>query len=388
MNCEEVANHFSDYLDKSLDTATMTRVATHIIACPLCRAESNDLADCIEQVANLPALDPPIGFTQRVMAHVREVEEEKPSVWNWLFQSLGQRVPLQAAAVVMVSVLAVFLYQKEEPLKQNTPMNLASQSAPPAATAEKEQAPISESLTPLPVSPPTEKKLQATGQASNEIAKPLADASARERLSKLSAPSQQPQAPAELKAEVESRLEERKEAPRRPPIRALEVATGREAGPMSGGAFGFGIGLPFGDLRQLAPRPAPMALENFLPIGDRTADFEYIVRRRPAQRRDQVESVSVDSVRQAVEADGAPGVAARRAVPPATAAPKIESFAEIRFYNVAPEHFEIFKKELAAEANIESESKIYAKDKNTIPNDRPLLIKVTILPPDSAASSR
>jgi putative zinc finger protein len=388
MNCEEVANHFSDYLDKSLDTATMTRVATHIIACPLCRAESNDLADCIEQVANLPALDPPIGFAQRVMAHVREVEEEKPSVWNWLFQSLGQRVPLQAAAVVMVSVLAVFLYQKEEPLKQNTAMNLASQSAPPAATAQKEQAPTSESLTPLPANPPAEKKLQTTVQAPTDVAEPLADASPRERLANLPAPIQQPQAPAPFKAEVEPRLEERKEAPRRPPIRALEVATGREAGPMSGGAFGFGIGLPFGDLRQLAPRQAPMALESFLPIGDRTADFEYVVRRRPAQRRDQVESASVDSARQSAEADSVPGVAARRSPPPAAAAPKIESFAEIRFYNVAPEHFEIFKKELAAEANIESESKIYAKDKNTIPNDRPLLIKVTILLPDSAASSR
>ena len=87
MNCEEVANHFSDYLDQSLDTATMTRVATHIIACPLCRAESNEIADCIDQVASLPVLDPPIGFAQRVMAHVREVEE-KPTVWQWLFQSL------------------------------------------------------------------------------------------------------------------------------------------------------------------------------------------------------------------------------------------------------------------------------------------------------------
>ena len=95
-----------------------------------------------------------------------------------------------------------------------------------------------------------------------------------------------------------------------------------------------------------------------------------------------------DSAQQSAEADSVAGVAARRSAPPAAAAPRIESFAEIRFYDVAPEHFEIFKKELAAEANIESESKIYAKDKNTIPNDRHLLIKVTILPPDSAASSR
>ena len=385
MNCEEVANHFSDYLDKSLDTATMTRVATHIIACPLCRAESNDLAECIEQVGSLPPLDAPIGFAQRIMAHVREVEE-KPTIWQWLFQSLGQRVPLQASAVVMVAVLAVFLYQKEEPLKQNNSMNFVSQSAPPAATAEKPQALTRESSTPSPVRPPSEKKLPATVQAPTAVAKPLTDASARERLADLSAPNQQRQAPAPLRAEVESQLEERKESPRRPPIRALEVATGREASPMSGGAFGFGVGLPFGDLRQLAPRSAPVALENSLPLGGRTADFEFVVRRRPAQRRDQAESASVDSTRPSAEAD-ATGFVARRPTAPA-AAPKIESFAEIRLYNVAPEHFEIFKKELAAEANIESESKIYAKENNSLPNDRHLLIKVTILQPDSAASSR
>ena len=388
MNCEEVANHISDYLDKSLDTATMTRVATHIIACPLCRAESNDFADCIEQVAGLPALDPPLGFVQRVMAHVREIEE-KPSIWQWLFQSWSNKLPLQATAVVMVAVLAVFLYQKEEPQRQNDSMNLALQTAAPTATAEKERAATGESLTAPPVASSAEKKPKTTVQAAAQIGNPLADASPRERSSSLSAPSEMPRAPAPLNAQIESRLEEKTEAPRKPPIRALEVTTGGEPGRMSGGVVGFGAGISLGEVRQLAPRSAPMALEKSLPLGDRVADFEFIVRRRAPQRRDQVESSSVDSLRQSAEADAAPSAAARRAAPPPAAAPKIESFAEIRFYNVAPEHFEIFKKELAAEANIESESNANAKEQTAaVPTDRPLLIKVTILPPDSAAPSR
>lgn len=383
MNCEEVANHFSDYLDKSLDTATMTRVATHIIACPVCRAESNDLADCIEQVAGLPALDAPLGFAQRVMAHVREIEA-KPTIWQWLFQSWSKKTPLQATAVVMVAVLAVFLYQKEEPLKQNDSMLFTSPSAAPTASTGKERTKTRESLTPAPLDSPAEKKLQATVQAPAEITKPLADVASAKPSSSLSAPSELPQAPAPLKAEVESRLEEKTEAPRKPPIRALEVTTGREASGVSSGMFGFGPSLPLGEMRQLAPRSAPMALENSLPLGDRTTDFEFVVRRRAPQRKDQAESASVDSMRQSAEADAAPSMAARR-----SAVPKIESFAEIRFYNVAPEHFEIFKKELAAETNIESEAKAVAKEKPAAtPADRPLLIKVTILPPDSATLSR
>ena len=76
------------------------------------------------------------------------------------------------------------------------------------------------------------------------------------------------------------------------------------------------------------------------------------------------------------EADSAPRPAAST-----PAAPKIEAIAEIRFYNVAPEHFDYFKKELASEAIIEAESKPAAKEKEVARFDRLLLIKVTSLPP-------
>ena len=56
MNCEEVDKHLSEYLDESLDLAMATRVATHVISCAHCRAGSNELADCIQQVATLPAM--------------------------------------------------------------------------------------------------------------------------------------------------------------------------------------------------------------------------------------------------------------------------------------------------------------------------------------------
>jgi hypothetical protein len=56
---------------------------------------------------------------------------------------------------------------------------------------------------------------------------------------------------------------------------------------------------------------------------------------------------------------------------------------------VAAEHFEIFKKDLAAEANIESEPKNTAKELDAAKQtDRQLLIKVTILPAESASNNR
>jgi hypothetical protein len=169
-----------------------------------------------------------------------------------------------------------------------------------------------------------------------------------------------------------------------------EVSNAREPGRLAGDAIGFGAGISLGALRQAAPRPAPASVERALSqLGERSADIEFVVRRRPPQRRDQAEGQSADSLGKSTEADSAPGIAARRAAPATSAAPKIESIAELRFYSVALEHYELFKKELAAEAIVESESKFSAKEREAVAQaDRSLLIKVIILPPDFSAPSR
>jgi hypothetical protein len=128
-----------------------------------------------------------------------------------------------------------------------------------------------------------------------------------------------------------------------------------------------------------------MALERLIPLGERVADYEFVVRRRPPQRHELGDSISAESTQKSAESDNV-----TRAAAPATAAPRIESIAEIRFYSVAPEHFEFFKKELASEAIVESEAKPAAKETEAARYDRQLLIKVTILPAsaESAAPPR
>jgi hypothetical protein len=145
--------------------------------------------------------------------------------------------------------------------------------------------------------------------------------------------------------------------------------------------------VPFGALRPTESRPTAMALERTTYFGDRVADFEFIVRRRSAQRRDAVESFSnADAQQKSSEADNPPQGQSRPAAP---ARARIESVGEIRFYNVAAEHFETFKKELAAEANIESEPKYTAQELEAANHaDRRLLVKVTILPAESPSNSR
>ena len=67
MTCPEVQLLLSEYIEKSLDTIRLKAVESHLLACSGCRAETEGLMDCVRQISDLPLLDPPMGFTQRVM---------------------------------------------------------------------------------------------------------------------------------------------------------------------------------------------------------------------------------------------------------------------------------------------------------------------------------
>jgi hypothetical protein len=367
MNCEEVAKHLTEYLDKNLDMAMTTRVATHVISCAHCRAESNELADCIQQVATLPLLEPPLGFAQRVMAHVRD-SEPKASLWQRLIVPLTGGIPVRATAMAVIAIFAVVLYQNEPALKQNPDVNLALKSASPTPIKENE-----------PPAPTAARQASETGQKTVAPVRAPADLTKRsiaETSPRASSPAESPQlqpaTPAPSRGELETTAEEKKEVFRRPPLRVQEVTTARDSG------------FIFGDRRSFTgPPAAPIGLERPISLGDRVADFEFVVRRRSPQRRDTIENLS------SPEAEESPATARRPSTMPQAGRARIESIAEIRFYDVAPEHFEIFRKELATEANIESEPKVSGKEIEAAKQaDRQLLVKVTILPVDRATPTR
>jgi hypothetical protein len=112
MNCEEVQKCLCDLLDESLDGERSQKVSDHLAACPLCSEEMASLAECRRLVSGLPPVEPPLGFSSRVMAHVRNAAR-KQSLWERLFSPLGTKIPLQATAVILIAVLAAYIYQNE-----------------------------------------------------------------------------------------------------------------------------------------------------------------------------------------------------------------------------------------------------------------------------------
>ncbi len=125
--CEEIQAWLSDYLEGTLESGRHRVVEDHLYLCPNCLAVADDLAESIKSVASLPSFDPPPGFAQKVMAQVRE-EAAGPSLWERIFQPFNIKIPIHATAVVLVGILAVYLYQKSEAPQRELSKSLPAES--------------------------------------------------------------------------------------------------------------------------------------------------------------------------------------------------------------------------------------------------------------------
>ena len=352
MNCQEVQTQLSDYLDQSLDTIRLKSIENHLLSCIPCRAEAESLVDCIGQIRDLPMVEPPPGFAQRVMAHARATEIQVP-FWQRLFFNVKFTLPVQASALVLIAVFAVLLYQREPGLQKNDRGVMTAPLPALPALTQKESNPVTNAA------PSNVTESPSSAQANNN------------RLANAAAPKDrvEPSSQSVAAAKSEKVVGDAGEAPRRPPIQAQEVATGLE--PLRPSAESFGAGGVAGNLEQPLFR-APFAADRALsPFSDPISDVEFVVRRRPPARRDQKASAAGDAFSHRAESETA-----------VSAAPQNGSVVEVRWFNVPADRYEQFRKELMAEATIESEKGLGSAEKEfALKSARDLLIKVMVLSP-------
>jgi len=366
MTCAEVQLLLSEYIEKSLDAVRMKAVEAHLLSCSGCRGETEDLTDCIQQISELPLLDPPIGFTQRVMAHVREIET-RPSLWRRVFLPFRVGVPIQATAVVLVAVLAIFLYPKEsqirdtdtsQPIPSISPPQLFSDKGSGAKPVQPTESAQTVAKDNLPATSKTDAVQSPAAERKEAVPRPAP-------LKKQEALRTQPPE----RAEANSAGDVKDPFARRGPIQAQEIATGMERSRPSGDSFGIGPTIG-GSLR-----PGFFLPERSLsPVTEPSADAEFIVKRRDTQRREQNNVARSEATQQGAESSIAPAVATQSlAASPTTVR-------EIRWFAVPADQYDQFRKELLSEARIESEKAIGASERDSaLKSNRELLIKVVIL---------
>ena len=162
MNCDQVQARLSEYLEKSLEREVLEAVESHLSSCPRCQAEAEFLAESVRSVADLPSVEPPLGFSQRVMTRVRE-EAERPRLWQRLFLPTSVKIPIHAAALLLVGGFAVVLYQANKPPEMQLTESLRVEQGAAlrqALNAEKKEKDIESSTStaaPLALSEPKAK---------------------------------------------------------------------------------------------------------------------------------------------------------------------------------------------------------------------------------------
>jgi hypothetical protein len=150
MECTRTENLLSAYLDGDLPEREREGFSKHLRQCPRCAGEEKALKETLSLLRNLPAEKAPPGLLDGVRRRIGQEKETVP-LWKKLFLPAHIKIPLEAAAVVLIFLLAYGI-QKEMPATKAPPSppakEMAATKAPPSPPA-KEMAEKKTSPSPL-----------------------------------------------------------------------------------------------------------------------------------------------------------------------------------------------------------------------------------------------
>jgi hypothetical protein len=142
MDCEEIREHLSAYVDDNLDAGGKARVEEHLLSCKACQQELASLKALVRELGSLESVEPPKDFLDQLNERI-EARSWFPKILRTLFKPMRVKIPLEFAGAVAVAILVlVFLHtQKEELGLKQAPVGLVKQEGPSGQVAmEKQQA--------------------------------------------------------------------------------------------------------------------------------------------------------------------------------------------------------------------------------------------------------
>jgi len=148
MTCHETRERLSELLDEALPARERTDVDAHLAGCPECRRELERLRATVSLLARVEPVRAPAGFVDRVIAAVHPVPWYR-RLAAWIFLPLSIKLPAEAAAMALIAIMAVYLFQRDPELRQAVRPELLATPPRAEAPAPREEQPASS-----PVSPP------------------------------------------------------------------------------------------------------------------------------------------------------------------------------------------------------------------------------------------
>jgi hypothetical protein len=178
MNCDHARDSLSAYLDEALAPDERSLLDTHLAGCAACRHELETLRATVALLREVEPVRAPVGFADRVVAAAR------PRPWYRrvaaaMLLPLPIKLPLGATAVIMVGLLAVYLFDRTPEL-QRAAREVAPRQAPAAPEKERpaEQLADRTAAPPAPAPPaPAEPPARMAGERDRADAPGSPDAS-------------------------------------------------------------------------------------------------------------------------------------------------------------------------------------------------------------------
>ena len=115
MECSSVQGKLSVYIEGMISPEERKLIDEHISSCSKCKEALYDLKKTLDYVHNLGDVEPPAWLTQKVMARVHLDAEPKKGIVQKLFYPLYIKLPIEAVAVVLIAVTALYIFKTIQP---------------------------------------------------------------------------------------------------------------------------------------------------------------------------------------------------------------------------------------------------------------------------------
>ncbi|HUG37321.1 MAG TPA: zf-HC2 domain-containing protein [Candidatus Limnocylindrales bacterium] len=130
MTCDDARELCSALVDEALMPDERAALDAHLAGCADCRRELERLRATVSLLRAAPPARAPAGFVDRVLEAARPVPWYR-RVASRLFRPLSVKLPVQAAALILISVAAVYVFQHTPALQQAARQESAPRSEPP-----------------------------------------------------------------------------------------------------------------------------------------------------------------------------------------------------------------------------------------------------------------
>ncbi len=116
MNCHEVKELSSAYLDQKLAPSQISSFEKHLNGCVSCREEVEGLRKTISLIGSLDEIETSPNFLVKLNAKLDRKKGIGGRIWDWFFEPFKLKVPLQVTALLLVSITAFYIYYRSPEL--------------------------------------------------------------------------------------------------------------------------------------------------------------------------------------------------------------------------------------------------------------------------------